>query len=140
MQDYHWSIDPEQAVAAATNALRPELARQIQDVPERIRMLFTWYGSGSGPWSGFPAYEEVPGRLLSDYEPSVLVSVLVHTHPSQSEIEGAARFFSGRTPERNAKANATLPAQLKKVLWEHVLKSGDEDKIERSRPALGGQD
>lgn len=133
MLDYRWSIDPERAVAFAASALRPELSKQVQDVPERIRMLFNWYGSGSGPWTGFPVYEEVPGRLLLDYEPSDLVSALERAHPSKSEIEGAARFFSGRT----LNAKATLPAQLKQVLWEHVLVSGDQNKVERARQVLG---
>ncbi len=64
MEDQHWWSDPPSAVRASASVLTPALAKEFSDVPQRIRALFAWFGSGAGPWSGFPAYEDVPAHLL----------------------------------------------------------------------------
>ena len=63
--------------------------------------------------------------------------------PTDSELEGAARFFSEysygapfRTKEDKTLI-VLLPAQLKKALLEHVVKRGGEDNIEHARSAFG---
>jgi hypothetical protein len=76
MQDYHWSTDPESAVGTTADALRPVLTKEFPDVRRRVRALFAWFGSGAGPWSGYPGYEDVPRRLLFDYQPGDLISAL----------------------------------------------------------------
>jgi len=40
----------------AVESLRTVLARDLPDERERILALLGWFGSGAGPWSGFPAY------------------------------------------------------------------------------------
>jgi len=142
MQDEHSWSNPPSAVRTSGNALKPELAKEFPDVPQRIRALFAWFGSGAGPWSGFPAYEEVPAHLLLEYQPSELMTALQGTNLTDSEMEGAARFFSGYTygalfrPKEDKTLIALIPAQLKKSLLEHVLKSGDQDNKERARSAF----
>jgi hypothetical protein len=142
MQDEHSWSDPPSAVRTSVNALKPELAKEFPDVHQRIRALFVWFGSGAGPWSGFPAYEEVPAHLLLEYQPSELMTALQSTNLTDSEMEGAARFFSGYTygalfrPKEDKSLIALIPAELKKSLLEHVLKSGDQDNIERTRSAF----
>jgi hypothetical protein len=58
MQDRLWWIDPSSAARTAANALKPELEKEFPDSRQRIRALFGWFGSGAGPWWGFPAYED----------------------------------------------------------------------------------
>jgi hypothetical protein len=143
MQDEHsWSGRPQSSVSTSGNARKAELAKEFPDVPQRIRALFAWFGSGAGPWSGFPEYEEVPAHLLLEYQPSEVMTALQGTNLTDSEMEGAARFFSGYTygarfrPKGDKTLIALIPAQLKKSLLEHVLKSGDQDNKERARSAF----
>jgi hypothetical protein len=142
MEDQHWWSDPPSAVRASVNVLTPELAKEYSDVPHRIRALFAWFGSGVGPWSGFPVYEDVPAQLLLKYQPAELINALQGTTPTHSEMEGAARFFAGYTygalfrPKEDKTLIALIPAQLKKSPLEHVLKGGDQDNIKRARSAF----
>ncbi|MCU1308970.1 MAG: hypothetical protein JWO20_95 [Candidatus Angelobacter sp.] len=142
MDDRQWWSDPGSAPAASASALKPELAREFPDPKKRILWLFSWFGSGAGPWSGFPAYEEVPARLLLDYQLPELLAALRDTTLTESETEGAARFFSGYChgydfcpPEEN-KEIPLLPKELKKTLLQHVLNSPDVDKVEWARKAF----
>jgi hypothetical protein len=70
------------------------------------------------------------------------MSALQGTTPTDSEMEGAARFFSGYTygalfrSKEDKTLAALIPAELKKSLLKHVLKTGDEDNIERARDAF----
>jgi hypothetical protein len=43
--------------------LRKELERSIPNQTERICALLFWFGSGAGPWSGFPSYENAAEEL-----------------------------------------------------------------------------
>jgi hypothetical protein len=44
--------------------LRTALESSIPDRNERILVLLEWFGSGAGPWSGFPSYETAAEDLL----------------------------------------------------------------------------
>jgi hypothetical protein len=137
-----WKNDPSQDGRPIANALKPELLQLFPDDRQRIRVLFGWFGSGAGPWSGFPWYEDVPAQLLLDYQPSVLIAALQGTALTDSEMEGAARLFSRYAqrawfPTKEDKSMiALLPVELRKTLLEHVLQSGDQDNIERARRSL----
>jgi len=60
-----------------------------------------------------------------------------------TEMEGAARFFSGYTygalfrPREDKKLIGSLPPEIRKALLQHVIEGGDPDKIERAQSALG---
>jgi len=43
---------------------------------DRILALLQWYGSGAGPWSGFPSYESAAEELLLEYQIAEIVSVV----------------------------------------------------------------
>jgi len=137
-----WKNDPLQNGRPIADALKPELLHLFPDDRQRIRVLFGWFGSGAGPWSGFPWYEEVPALLLLDYQPSLLIAALKGAPLTDSEIEGAARLFSvysqrGRLRTKEDKSMiALLPIQLRKALLDHVLQRGDENNIQRARTAL----
>ena len=94
----------------------------------QVLSLFKWYGSGCGPWSGFPSYEELPNALLMQIPTAVLLQSLTNTL-SDAHVEGAARFFTSsdfnrrRNPDRK-----TLPDDLKRRIREHVIRQKDQHK------------
>lgn len=137
-----WKNDPSQRDMPIANALKPKLLQLFPDDRQRIRALFGWFGSGAGPWSGFPWYEEVPAQLLLDYKPSVLIAALQGTALTDTEMDGAARLFSGYTQhasfpiKEDTSVITLLPVELRKALLEHVVQRGDQDNTERARRYL----
>lgn len=120
--------------------LQAALAREFPEPRTRILALLEWYGSGEGPWSGFPAYEQTAESLLLAYATPDLLSAVDAGHLSTNQTEGAARLFAG-SPFRRARPGdgALLDPQLRQRLLEHSLTSGDEDKRARARAAYQGR-
>ena len=58
-----------------------------------LLIVFGWFGSGAGPWSGYPAYESVTEQLLLYYPTPLLIDALTTSTPSDAQWLGAARFF-----------------------------------------------
>jgi hypothetical protein len=56
--------------------LSTALVKQYPDTDDRIRALMAWFGSGGGPWSGFPGYEEIAARLLRQYPTPELIKAV----------------------------------------------------------------
>lgn len=52
------SLPPSQEKSACEPAMRA-LEAAYPSAKDRIGRLFAWYGSGAGPWSGYPSYEHV---------------------------------------------------------------------------------
>jgi hypothetical protein len=118
--------------------LRTALAREFPDTRQRILALFAWYGSGEGPWSGFPSYEEIAEKLLLEYPTPDLVAAAETGTLTEPQLEGAARLFGGWPFGKNRPADQkALPPALKKKLLDHSLKSTDQDKRQRARSAFG---
>lgn len=114
--------------------LAAALETQYPDENVRIRALMVWYGSGAGPWSGFPGYEEIAEKLLRQYPTIDLIRAIENRKLSDPELEGAARILRGWTPVPDA---TPIPEQLRRTLLEHCLKSTDDDKLTRARKAFG---
>jgi hypothetical protein len=116
------------------------LAQEQPQINERLLVLLGWFGSGAGPWSGFPAYEEVPEKLLLQYSTEDLLGALESSDLSKAQLEGAARLFAGwnfgqqRPTDRNKLSKA-----LKGRLLAQALRSADADKRDRSMRAFGSQ-
>lgn len=104
---------------------------------DRIRVLLHWYGSGAGPWSGFPAYEsEVEARLL-EFPVADLVAVGSNASLTTTELEGVARLLSGpRFLRKHPKGLALVPEPIKKRLLAHSLISPDEFNRKRAAAAF----
>jgi hypothetical protein len=118
--------------------LRAALAKEFPDARQRILALFAWYGSGEGPWSGFPGYEEIAENLLLEYPTPDLVAAAQTEPLTEPQLEGAARLFGAWTFGQKRPADLeALPAALKKKLLDHSLKSTDKDKLGRARSAFG---
>ena len=117
------------------------LSKELPNKRIRILRLMAWYGSGAGPWSGFPSYEEVPEKMLLEYSTPELVDTLTGAELSDQEAEGAARLLAGWDFNQSRPTdNSLLPGSLKRRLLDHSLKSTDEDKLERARRAFAASD
>ena len=104
----------------------------------RVLELFRWYGSGVGPWSGFPAYEIVVEELLLTFSTLQLVAALSRHSLTTAHLEGAARFFGGYSFGKHRRLELRdIPADLKSRLLAHSLTSTDEDKTSRAKAAFG---
>jgi hypothetical protein len=143
MDDQNWWLFSSDVIPAFADSLKPSLAREFPGVKERIRALFSWFGSGAGPWSGYPAYEDVASHLLLEYQASDLLAAIQGVPLTESQMEGAARFFSGYCyahqpcPPEDSTLIPLIPNELKRSFLAHALKSSDQDKVERSRRAFG---
>jgi hypothetical protein len=131
------SFQPDALMNYDLGPLDAALNREYPDKDTRIRSLLAWYGSGTGPWSGYPAYEEVAAKLLLEYSTSELLLAVQSSPMGEEQIEGAARLFAGWDFRHARPAdNALLPVELKRLLLNHSLKSTDQDKLERARKAF----
>ncbi len=143
MDNPSWFQEPGQAIQASAAVLKPELLQEIPDTSQRILWLFGWFGSGKGPWSGFPAYEDVVSELLLGYQPAELMIALQSAPLTGSQMEGAARFFCGyiygyrfREPGDN-RLIEQIPEDIKMTLLEHELRSSQPDNVKRAAKAFG---
>jgi hypothetical protein len=94
--------------------------------------LFYWYGSGYGPWSGYPMYERVAGFLLSETPTHHLIRVISSTPLTDTHMEGIARYFSNRTFWDNHKDEAkSLSKQLLQDIFNYLVRIDDEQKLEQ---------
>jgi hypothetical protein len=119
--------------------LEPLNAALFKELPQeqpRILALYAWFGSGKGPWSGFPSYETVAEELLLEYQTEALIEA-VQAAGSAQQLEGAARLFGGWTfSQRRPSDMARLPPDLKRRLLAHSLESADEDNRYRAHHAF----
>jgi hypothetical protein len=116
--------------------MRSALRIEYPDASERIARLLTWFGSGSGPWSGYPEYEDVAEVLLTDEDIATIADVVAGTgKENDALLEGAARYFAHLEYEhRDSSEVRRLPPATTAVLLDHVLHSGNEtDKGRRER-------
>ena len=113
--------------------LNAALERQYPATDDRIRALMAWFGSGAGPWSGFPGYEEIAAKLLRQYPAPELIKAVEGRPLTDQEVEGAARILGSWTPAPDL---TPIPIDLRRTLLEHCLKSPDQDKVERAKQAF----
>jgi hypothetical protein len=92
--------------------------------------LLYWYGSGYGPWSGYPMYERVAEFLLLEIPTVHLVNVALNSPLSDTHLEGVARHFCGkrfvRHEERELEA---LPVELIHLIFTHLKRENDQMKL-----------
>lgn len=133
-----WEKTMNEGLDANLGLLRSAFAKKYTNKNERILALLSWYGSGKGPWSGFPAYEDTAEKLLLEYStPDILAAINGITFSAQ-QMEGCARLFGGWSfYQSRPNDRDMLPSSLKKVLLDHSLKTSDEDKLSRAKNAFG---
>lgn len=131
--------DQAEAPTGGVSPLLRALETEYPDVGTRVLELFKWYGSGMGPWSGFPAYESVVETLLLEFPTSQLVTALTRRPLTPVHLEGAARYFAGYYfNTRKPNEAQQIPQELKQRLLAHSLTSSDEDKVHRANTAFAG--
>jgi len=117
--------------------LRAALEREVPNETSRILALLQWFGSGSGPWSGFPYYEAAAEKLLIEYPTAKIVEAIQSTTVGSAQAEGAARLFGGwEFPQQRPGGLKEVPDTLKKALWNHVKGTQDTDKLSRAARAF----
>ena len=132
-----WERAARDETSPNVEPLRSALAKEFPDTRQRALALFAWYGSGDGPWSGFPSYETAAEELLLDLTTPDLVAAARVGNLDDAQIEGAARLFGGwNFSQRRPADRKALPADLKKKLLDHALQSKDEDKRDRAKNAF----
>jgi len=141
------ALQPHWAAAKRSGPFDPDLAplrmaleAQVSDKGERVLGLFAWYGSGRGPWSGFPAYEAIAEKMLLDYGTPDLLAAIAGKELSPAQAEGVARLFGGWTFSQLRPDDLKIvPPKLKAQLLKHAQASDDEDKRARANRAFGQQ-
>jgi hypothetical protein len=96
----------------------------------RIRALLAWFGSGAGPWTGFPAYESIAENLLMTFPLDDLLSSLEIAELTDSQLEGAARLFAGWAfGTKRRQELALLPEPTRKrssnIRWPQLILTSD---------------
>jgi hypothetical protein len=114
--------------------------RAAHPSPEaQVLALLGWFGSGAGPWSGYPSYEAAPEQLLLHYPTQLLVEALTATAPTAPQWAGAARYFAGWDFRKTKQGDGQLlPAGLKQQLLKAAEATGIADNVERAKRAYGG--
>lgn len=124
-----------------TNAQEAKLVAVLnenyQSEKDAILALMQWYGTGTGSWSAYPAYEDIPARLLLLFPTKKILQALTASDVSPPEFEGAARFFSSYCFLSSKPNDLRL---LDKGLKEHFLsicaQSQEPSRQERGRQAF----
>ncbi len=119
---------------------RPEwtaaLASEYPDLKQRAVMLLRLFGSGAGPWSGYPAYEGVPEAFLLEMSLDVLLAAASDATDDRV-TEGEARLFAGWEFGRQRRDDrAALPVELRRRLLDYAERSAHEDNRARARAAF----
>ncbi len=114
---------------------RKALSEAVPDPRERALALLVWHGSGMGPWSGYPAYENTAEYLLLDLPVPILIAAAGDASLSEAQLEGAARLFAGWGFYKRH-GRPALPEALGKKLLGHSLQRPDADRIERAKRAF----
>jgi hypothetical protein len=135
-----WDQMRRSPIVSETAPMQAALAAEIPEPRARILVLLEWYGAGRGPWSGFPAYEEVPEELLLGYSTTDILAAIDGRELRAPQTEGAARLFGGWTfSQRRPQDLALLPAALRERLLRHSLQIDDDDKRLRAKHAFDTQ-
>lgn len=134
----YWPKMQDPSGGPSVEELLASLSQEVSSAPEQILVILNWFGSGMGPWSGFPAYEEVAEELLLTYATPQLLQVVESHSLSDNQAEGAARLFGGWSfSQKRPGDRLLLSPRLKARLLNQALRSrDDEDKIARAERAF----
>jgi hypothetical protein len=119
------------------DALSAAWEREIPEQGARIRALLAWFGWGE-KWNWHYVHESIPPALLLQFHTDTIVAAIESAPLSERESEGAARFFCASEFRKERPGDAQrLPLALRRRLFEHVLRGGDQSKIDCASSELG---
>lgn len=108
---------------------------EFPDRVQRARAMLELFGSGVGPWSGYPSWEGVPAQLLLG-EPLDVLFAAIGDDPGDRLYEGAARLFaSWDFRKRRRELRSKISDELRLALLVHV--ADDPDELRALEGALG---
>lgn len=132
-----WASAGDPFAQSQETEMAEALKKEFPEENARILVLLGWYGSGEGPWSGFPSYEEQAQKLLLMNGTKSILAAMESAELSEAQMEGAARLFGGGGFRRQRPDDMSLLGKdLKKRLLLQGLKSTDENKRERAKRAF----
>lgn len=115
------------------------LADAYPSVSTRILALFAWFGHGTGPWNPCRSVELAPFCVLQAFPHETIIAALRRPDLTTQQLEGAARFLCQWVhPRWRPQHPPEIPADVRDRLWQHVLASGNEDKIRSAATTFGG--
>ncbi|MEU4620473.1 hypothetical protein AB0G04_10920 [Actinoplanes sp. NPDC023801] len=132
-------LDLAIAAAHTTGVLPPSvpalvatrLAEAVPDRAERAAALLTWYGSGTGRYSGFPVHESLPAPALAATPIADLIDALQRFPGDVRVAAGAVRHLCGwRSRTHLTRDIARLPAEVRARLLA-VARESDDDTTRR---------
>jgi hypothetical protein len=122
---------------ADVEAAEALLEAAVPDPVARVRALYEWFGSGKGPWSGYPSYEGAAEQLLLSYPIEVLLAALDASTDNPTALYGAARLFGGWAFGQTRRADRKRCAEpLRQRMLDAVIWHGNEDNLGRFRSAF----
>ena len=100
--------------------------------------LLGWFGQGEGPWSGFPAYEQMAEKLVLRHPTTVILRALSAGELTTDQLEGAARLFSSFTFHKERGQDlGIVPSDLRARLETHMRAARLADNRDRFKRAFG---
>jgi hypothetical protein len=113
------------------------LQAALPDPIARVRALYEWFGSGTGPWSGYPSYEGAAEQLLLDCSIEVLLAALEASTDNPAAVDGAARLFGGWNFGQTRRTDRKrCPETLQQRMLDAVIRHGNTDNLQRFRSAF----
>jgi hypothetical protein len=132
-----WSSALGQFGSYNVDPLSAALESGLPDEGDRILALLEWFGSGAGPWSGFPSYEQAAEDLLLKHATARIIEAVESARLSPAQLEGAARLFASWSfGKERPEGLKELPGALREALWHHVKDTQDNDKRSRATRAF----
>lgn len=132
-----WEASLGQFGAVDVEPLLKALRASVPREEDQILALLAWFGSGAGPWSGFPSYESAAEELLLEYPIKDIVSAIDITKLTPAQIEGTARLFGGwQFSQKYPNGLEHVPDEIKLALWNQVKGTTNKDKLGRAQRAF----
>lgn len=137
-------LSPDDPVAMLPNADDPaldaseaRLRATYANAADATHALLSWFGSGAGPWSGYPAYEGLAENLLHRLGLDVAREVALSHASAPAVMRGAARLFSSWNLVAHRKsAVGDVPVSLWDALRPFVRSMGIADNTARFEHAV----
>jgi hypothetical protein len=128
---------PGNVSPADVDAAEALLQTAVPDPVARVRALYEWFGSGKGPWSGYPSYEGAAEQLLLACQIEVLLAALDASTDNPAAAYGAARLFGGWDFGQTRRADRKrCPEPLRQRMLDAVIWHGNSDNLGRFRSAF----
>jgi hypothetical protein len=122
---------------ADLDAAEALLQAELPDPVARVQALYKWFGSGEGPWSGYPSYEGAAKRMLLAYSIEDLLAAVDASTDDPIPLCGAARLFAGWDFGKARKADRRrCPEPLVRRMLDAVIWHGNTDNLKRFRSAF----